>query len=113
MLRLVERCGGIRILVSRAPGENHKLTEAVGLDAALMIQARLAAAHIKHFDVPRMFGRLQQARRNRILAMRAEGVKVADIALALGLTERGIWKALAKARDDAPDDRQMSLDLPA
>ena len=109
MLRLVERAGGTRIWIGRPPGEGHRLTEAVGQQAALKIHARLAAEHIKQIDVPVMAARLQKARRCRILAMRGERIKVADIARALGLTERGVWKALAKARDDAPDDRQLSL----
>lgn len=109
MLRLVTTCGGTRIYVGSAPTEGSRLAEAVGLEAARKIHARLAAEHIKHFDVPLMSKRLEQQRHRRILAMREEGVKVADIALQLGMTERGIFKACARAKENAPDERQLAL----
>ncbi|MBI2235401.1 MAG: hypothetical protein HYU60_00325 [Magnetospirillum sp.] len=109
MLRLVTTCGGTRVYIGSEPAADSRLAEAVGLEAARRIYARLAAEHIKHFDVPIMSKRLEQQRHRRILAMRQESVKVADIALQLGMTERGIYMALARARDDVPDARQLSL----
>jgi len=109
MLRLVATCGGIRINIGSEPTEGCRLADAVGVGAAKAIYAKMASEHIKRLDVPIMSKRLEQQRLARILAMRAAQVKVADIALQLGMTERGVYMALARARDDVPDDRQLSF----
>ncbi len=109
MLRLVATLGGNRVYVASEPRLGSKLADAVGLDAARKIQIALADMHIMHFDVPTMAGRLALIRTERILALRHEGLKVADIARSVGMTERGVYMALARSRDDAPDERQISL----
>lgn len=109
MLRLVASCGGTRLYLGSVPTNDSRIAQAVGLDAARLIHARLAAEHIKHIDVPLMSKSLERERHKRILALRAEQVKVSDIAQQLGMTERGVYKAKAKARDNIPDDRQLSL----
>lgn len=109
MLRLVTACGGVRLSITNEPRDDSRLVQAVGKDAALKIHARLATEHIKYFDVPIMSKRLERERHRRILAMRGDGIKVCDIALHMGMTERGIYKALERARDTGPDPRQLSL----
>jgi hypothetical protein len=110
MLRLVAACGGIRLALGRVPGPESTLARAVGLDAARSIQARCAAAHVRHFDVPLMTRTLERRRQEHILELRAAGVKVAEIARRVGMTERGVYGALARARGGR-DDRQIPLFL--
>jgi len=110
MLRLVSACGGIRLVVSRNFDEDGKLAQAVGVEAGRRIHARLAADHILRIDVPRMTRTLELQRRARVLSLRADGVKIAEIALAVGTTERAVYYILADARDIV-DDRQMALPI--
>lgn len=110
MLKLVATLGGTRLHLGRKPAASGKLVEAVGLDAAEIIQNRFALDKVTHIDVPVMSSRLARQRLSRILALRAEGVKVADVARRLGVTERGVYDACARARADAADQsRQLSL----
>lgn len=111
MLRLVAFHGGTRVAVTREPSADHPLALAVGLEAALAIHARLRANHVKHIDVPLMTRTIERQRRRRILTLRQEHTKVADIARAIGMTERGVYMALAKAREEPSDDYQMTLPL--
>ncbi len=110
MLKLVAKRGGTRLHLGRQPSEDGPLAEAVGIDAARAIQARFAADSVTHIDVPIMSTALTRERVRRILALRADGVKNADIARQLGMTERGVYMAAAKAREDAEDrSRQYSM----
>jgi transcriptional regulator len=54
-------------------------------------------------------GRTLEMRRHiRVLRLRAEGTKIADIALMLGMTERNVYYVLAEDRA-TPDPRQMTF----
>lgn len=110
MLKLVAGLGGTRLHLGRAPTAEGRLAEAVGLEAAEIIHRRFALDRTPHIDVPVMSSNLSRQRVMRILALRAEGVKVADVARCLGMTERGVYDACARAREDAADQsRQLSL----
>lgn len=110
MLRLVSSYGGIRLAVGRCFDEDGDLAKAVGVDAGRRIHAHLKAGHILHFDVPRMTRTLEYQRRARVLNLRADGVKIADIALTVGTTERAVYYVLSGAKG-AVDDRQMALPI--
>ncbi len=110
MLRLVSVCGGIRLAIGRNFDEKGDLAKAVGVEAGRRIHARLVADHILRFDVPRMTRTLEHQRRARVLSLRADGVKIAEIALTVGTTERAVYYTLAGARDTV-DDRQMVMPI--
>lgn len=112
MLRLVAARGGTRLHLGRPPSEDGPLALAVGMDAAVTIQRRFAADSIPHIDVPIMSASLVRDRVQRILELRAAGVKVADVAQQLGMTERGVYDVCARARDEAEaNSRQLSLPI--
>ncbi len=101
MLRLVAACGGTRLHLGRPPREGGRLAAAVGMDAAWAIYRRFVADSIIAIDVPMMSALLARHRIQRILAMRAAGLTVAEVARQLGMTERGVYAACARARQDA------------
>lgn len=112
MLRLVAARGGTRLHLGRPPRDDSPLTLAVGLDAAIAIQQRFAADSIPHIDIPIMSTSLVRHRVQRILELRAAGVKVADVAQQLGMTERGVYIACARVRDETElSSRQLSLPI--
>lgn len=110
MLRLVSTCGGTRITIpSDARVAGSALARAVGdLGAARAIATALRGAGYHEIAVPMMAHALAQARARRIAALRAEGRSVSQIARQIGMTERGVWAALARLRQ-GPDRRQMDL----
>lgn len=108
MLRLVAGCGGLRVYFKRL-GPDHELVKALGFDDAQRVAAVWTHAGLTQVDVPVMGHALARRRRARLLSLRQSGVKVSDIARQLGLTERGVYDALAQARDGAPDPNQLAL----
>ena len=102
MLRLVAACGGTRLHLGRPPRDGGRLAAAVGDEAARAIYHRFAAASIIHIDVPVMSSLLARHRVHRILALRADGATVAEVARQLGMTERGVYAACARAKQNAP-----------
>jgi hypothetical protein len=108
MLRLVAGCGGTRIWLARPPRPDSRLALAVGMDDAMAIHQAVAAKGITHIDVPLMTRTLERDRQQRILTLRAEGTRIADIARTVGMSERGVYLALARARSEQ-DDRQLEL----
>ncbi len=112
MLRLVSALGGVRISVGPRLDDASPLARAVGIEPARVIHARLMAAKVLRLDVPRMTRTLEHHRRERVLSLRSQGVKIADIALTVGITERAVYYILADSRDIA-DDRQIEFPFEA
>lgn len=109
MLRLVAACGGTRLHLGRTPRDGGLLASAVGIEAATAIQERFAADSILHIDVPRMSITLSCRRVQRILELRKDGLKVADVARQLGMTERGVYAACRRVKEDVADNQQLDL----
>lgn len=111
-LRVVQRLGGLEITVpADARVEGSDLHQALGVEPeiARIVARRLRDRHGLEVHVPNMFGWLQRRRQRRIVALRADGRRIQDIARTLGVTERTVYLALARDRDRASDDRQLDL----
>jgi len=107
VLRLVALCGGTRQRIPAHPERSGgRLVEALGPEAARRLLVRYAAG--EHLDVPLMSAWLAELRRRRVVELRDQGRTVSAIARTLGLTERGVYKILA--RDTlAVDPAQLDL----
>ena len=90
-VRLAEAFGGTRLYVPTKMTAAHEIAQAIGLEAANILSARLAPDYIA---VP-------LAREQRAMQYRAEGLSNAKIARNLGVTEKAIER-LFQRRPDAP-----------
>ena len=90
MLRLWSAHGGIRVFPMT-------LRQTMPVEAEAIIKM-MKKEHLTHIDVPTMIHALQYARQQRIEELRAEGMLIADIARTVGMSERGVCRALARAR---------------
>ena len=80
LVRLAEAFGGTRLFVPVKMTPEHEIAQAIGIEAARALSARLAPDYIK---VP-------LARAHRARQYRAAGRSNAQIARALGITETGV-----------------------
>lgn len=108
MLRVVSVLGGVRISVGPRMKSTSKLTDVVGSQASELIYDRARRDGLLHLDIPRMGRTLELRRHERVLRLRAQGVTIADIAVALGMTERNVYYVLAADRA-TPDPRQITF----
>jgi len=112
MLRLVHERGGLDVTVpapERIAGSELHQALGVPVEVAAVVARRLRDRHGLGITVPRMTGWLNRLRTARIVALRADGLRIQDIAQKLGVTERTVYLALARHREQAPDDRQLDL----
>lgn len=99
-VRLAEAFGGTRLYIPIAIDDDHEIARAIGIDAARAMVDRLAPDMI----------RVPLARDDRAMHYRAIGHSNAQIARALGITERGVER-LFERRDDAPAKGSAQLGL--
>ena len=90
-IQLVEAFGGCRLFVPAKLDEDHEIVRAVGMAAAKLLSSRYSPDVIR---VP--LGRDERARRYR-----AQGWPISQIARALGMTETGVHKLLARLNGGA------------
>lgn len=108
MLKIVSHLGGTRISVGPKSARKGLLARIVGVKAQDMIFERAARDGLLRLEIPRMGHALEMRRHVRALRLRAEGTKIADVALLLGMTERNVYYVLAADRQ-MPDPRQLSM----
>jgi hypothetical protein len=108
MLKIVSTLGGTRISLGPKSRRKCPLLDVVGGHVIGAIFDRAARDGLLRIDIPRMGRTLEMRRHIRVLRLRAEGIKIADVALMLGMTERNVYYVLAEDRA-TPDPRQMSL----
>jgi DNA-binding transcriptional regulator LsrR (DeoR family) len=104
LVRLAEAFGGTRLFVPVKMTPEHEIAQAIGIEAARALSARLAPDYIK---VP-------LARAHRARQYRAAGRSNAQIARALGITETGVeglFRRMAQVprKGSAVDERQGNL----
>ncbi|MDI4664694.1 helix-turn-helix domain-containing protein [Xanthobacter autotrophicus] len=85
-LALVERWGGTRLYVPSPIPEGHEIWHVVGVDAARYLAERYGHGQMM---VP-------VARRWRVLVYRARGMSYAQIARAVGGSERSVYRILSE-----------------
>ena len=108
MLRISAEFGGTRIYVGRNSRTKRELEAIVGAYGTELISAKAREQGLLRLDIPRMGRTLELRRHMRILRLRAEGTKIAEIARILGMTERNVYYVLATDRE-TPDPRQLAL----
>jgi hypothetical protein len=108
MLRIVADLGGTRISVGPNSFAASHLQSLLGPQVAGAIFERARIDGLLRLDIPRMGRTLELRRHLRILRLRAEGTKIAEIARILGMTERNVYYVLASDRA-TPDPRQLAL----
>jgi hypothetical protein len=108
MLKIVSTLGGTRISLGPQSRRKSVLEPVVGIKAEGLIFAKAARDGLLRLDIPRMGRTLEMRRHIRVLRLRAEGIKIADVALLLGMTERNVYYVLAEDRA-TPDPRQLAL----
>ncbi len=90
MMRLWTVHGGIRVFPIT-------LRQTMPVEAEAIIKM-MRKEHLIHIDVPTMIHALHFARQRRIEEFRSEGMPIAEIARTVGMSERGVSRALARAR---------------
>lgn len=87
-IALVEQFAGTRLTIPLRVRDNHRITRAIGQDAALILSRYYSPDAI---IVP-------LARELRAKHYRAQGLSQSRIALRLGITEKGVWRMLKRLR---------------
>lgn len=106
-MKLAHRFGGQSIWVSPDPKPDSPLALAFGLPAARKIGELLGSGEVR---IPAAAAAALRARRAAILRLRDDGKSVREVAYLLGVSERCVWRHLARARrDEIEDARQMKL----
>lgn len=103
-LALVEHAGGVRIYVPERLGDEHRLVEWLGREAAALLSEAFA---MEELVVPRCADALRRVRNRQIRHERDQGARPAELALRYRLTERQVYTILS--RDDAPAADQFTL----
>jgi DNA-binding NarL/FixJ family response regulator len=88
--KLIARFGGTRLYVPHSPCADDALALAVGTGAALKLAEMFGGERVELPKPP--------PRRMQILALRAAGRSVEEIARALNCTRRRVFQVLAEAR---------------
>lgn len=106
-LKLVEHYGGlIALYVPRELEPDHHLARAIGISAARKLASRYGGDQVR--SIPMCVGGLRRLRDAEIRRRVAEGEAPATLVREFGVTERHIWRILAKAPDEG-DTRQSAL----
>ncbi|SFT74079.1 Mor transcription activator family protein [Halomonas saccharevitans] len=103
-LALVEHAGGVRIYVLERLGDEHRLIDWLGREAAVRLSEALA---MEELVVPRCADALRRVRNRQMRLERDQGARPAELALRYRLTERQVYTILSRADDEARD--QISL----
>lgn len=103
-LALVEKAGGVRIYVPERLGDDHRLIEWLGRDAAVKLSEAYA---MEELVVPRCAEQLRNVRNRCIRQERSLGASTAELALRYRLTERQVFTILSREDESASD--QYSL----
>ncbi|WP_046079657.1 Mor transcription activator family protein [Halomonas sp. HG01] len=103
-LALVEHAGGVRIYVPERLGDEHRLIDWLGREAAVRLSEALA---MEELVVPRCADALRRVRNRQMRLERDQGARPAELALRYRLTERQVYTILSRADDEARD--QISL----
>lgn len=100
MFEVVERLGGrgLSIPLSGTPAPRSVLVRELGEEKARRLAMLLGGMGIIRLDVPTMRATQARAAEVRIIHARACGQTVAAIAISEGMTERGVYKALDRAK---------------
>jgi hypothetical protein len=88
--KLIASFGGTRLYVPHSPCANDALARAVGAGAALKLAEMFGGERVELPKPP--------PRRTQILALRAAGRSVEEIARAMSCTRRRVFQVLAEAR---------------
>ncbi|GGG43362.1 hypothetical protein GCM10010964_33470 [Caldovatus sediminis] len=99
-LKLIERHGGTRLYIPKAPNQGCALAREIGLEAALTLAASWGGDWL----------RVPLARNWRVRLYRARGDSYPTIARKLGLTEKAVWGHLNAA---SMTRRQLDLFSPS
>ena len=99
LIRLAEAFGGTRLYIPTKMGAKHAIARAIGLEAAQRMTARLAPDTIA---VP-------LARDLRARHYVAQNRTAAEIARALGITERGVERLLVRIAAKPAASDQLTL----
>jgi hypothetical protein len=118
-LAIAERVGGTRVYIPSHVGDDHWLVEAVGREAAVKICELFAVdgSRGQRVDMPvaaiggRAYRAFRQQLARRVHKLDKEGKSARQIALEVGLTERGVRRHRAAHRGGSgrKDDPQGSL----
>jgi Mor family transcriptional regulator len=92
--KLIARFGGTRLYVPHSPCADDALARAVGAGAAMKLAQMFGGERVELPKPP--------PRRTQILALRAAGRSVEEIARALSCTRRRVFQVLADARLSSP-----------
>lgn len=106
-LRLWAACRGCTIHVPKRLAGRSPLVGVLNTDDLSRLQVRFPPGD--RFVVPGVSRVLQQFRDRRLLRLRAQRRTVAEVAVTLGMTERGVYKALERLRTRRSDTRQLDL----
>ncbi|HEY2525921.1 MAG TPA: Mor transcription activator family protein [Candidatus Binataceae bacterium] len=88
--KLIASFGGTRLYVPHSPGADDALARAVGTHAAMKLAQMFGGERVELPKPP--------PRRTQILALRASGRSVEEIARSLNCTRRRVFQVLAEAR---------------
>jgi hypothetical protein len=97
--RLANALPGIRVYIPEQPQEHHILVRMLGREAAERLAEKFGGDEITIRMGPHRGRRI----RERVLALRADGMIVSAIALEVGISERRAYEILAGADDRQPD----------
>lgn len=90
-LKLMQNFGGRDVKFPPNPSEDHPVVHALGMD-----DARLLCQHLAGQQIYVPHGRAPRSQRNAVLALEREGRNRAQIAAALGLSERHVRRMSAQ-----------------
>jgi len=115
MMRVIARLGGQRVKVPARLSSQTVIVRELGVSDAERLWKvwRAGAGGEAVIVVPRMSAAANKARRARLLSLLASEVTVREAARRFGLTERAIYKMLARARElgETADLAAPQLDL--
>ncbi|MDN5785730.1 Mor transcription activator family protein [Pseudorhodobacter sp.] len=86
-LKLMQAFGGLDLKFPKSPAPDHPVAVALGMDDALALCQHFGGNQIY---VPKPGGRRRPTRRKAVLALQDQGRSRAEIARALGLSERHV-----------------------
>jgi Mor family transcriptional regulator len=105
--KLIEDFGGRRLYIPLMPSPGDRITASIGLCAALAMAREFGGDRL-----PIPLSRDSARRRARIVALRAEGSTISQIAHELHCTERYVYKVLAIGRASAKASASASAPTP-
>lgn len=102
-MALVRRYGGTRLYVPKMMTEDHSLAQLLGYENAVALSGEYGGD--EHFDIPKAERALMFVRDRRIVGARGHR-SARDLAIEHRLTERGVYKILART---AVEDRDAQI----